>query len=235
MVTSAPRADSGSARRILYAFYKRSLRLPVPHVNAVTLVAAPVYLALLHYPITNRNGQLVTTAVTNLDIHDIARSCRTFDLKGYFIVTPIEMQHELVGRILNHWRDEKSREYHPDRFAAVSLVRLVKNFDEVKAAIASENGGELPEVVLTDAKTHPNSVSYPDYRKELARLSTGERTKPSVIVFGTGWGVSDVFFPEVHRILAPVYGPEGEQEKGGYNHLSVRSAVAIILDRLLGH
>ena len=52
-----------------------------------------------------------------------------------------------------------------------------------------------------------------------------------ILVFGTGWGISDVFYPEVHRILAPVYGPEGN---GGYNHLSVRSAVAIILDRLFG-
>ena len=194
-------------------------------------MAAPAYLALLHHPITNRHGELVTTAVTNLDIHDIARSSRTFGLKGYFIVTPIEMQHELVGRILTHWRDPKSREYHPDRFEAVSLVRLVRNFDEVKAAIAAENGGELPEVVLTDARPQPNTISYATYREELAQK---DRTRPAVIVFGTGWGVSDVFYPEVDRILAPVNGPEGGQEQGGYNHLSVRSAVAIILDRLFG-
>lgn len=194
-------------------------------------MAAPAYLALLHHPITNRRGELVTTAVTNLDIHDIARSCRTFGLKGYFIVTPIEMQHELVGRILSHWQEEQSRQYHPDRFEAVSLVRLVKNFDEVKTAIAAENGGKTPEVVLTDARPQPNTVSYPQYREELGKA---DRTQPAVICFGTGWGVSDVFYPEVHRILAPVNGPEGGQEKGGYNHLSVRSAVAIILDRLFG-
>lgn len=188
-------------------------------------MSAPVYVALLHFPIKNRNGQLVTTAVTNMDIHDISRSARTFGIAGYFIVTPIEVQHQLVGRILSHWRGESSRKYHPDRFEAVSLVRLVHNFDEVKTAIKVKHGEE-PEVVLTDAAPLPNAVSYVDYRQELTSLS---RTKPAVIVFGTGWGVSEVFYPEVHRILAPVCGPES------YNHLSVRAAVAIILDRLFGH
>jgi hypothetical protein len=191
-------------------------------------VPAPVYVALLHYPITNRNGKLVTTAVTNMDIHDISRSARTFGVKGYFLVTPIEPQHDLVKRILGHWREDESREYHPDRFSAVSLVRLVKDFEEVKAAIRAEHG-EDPEVVLTDARPLPNAVSYAQYREELRAPG---RTKPTVVVFGTGWGVSDVFYPEVHRILAPVYGPGGES---GYNHLSVRAAAAIILDRLFGN
>ena len=113
---------------------------------------------------------------------------------------------------------------------AISRIRLAKSFDEVKAAIREE-AGEGPEVVLTDAGQLPNSVSYADYRRELADPS---QKKPAVIVFGTGWGISDSFYPEVDRILAPICGPEGGQEKGGYNHLSVRSAVAIILDRLFG-
>jgi hypothetical protein len=178
---------------------------------------------------TNRNGELVTTAVTNMDIHDIARSSRTFGLRGYYVVTPIEEQHGLVGRILSHWATEKTKQYHPDRVEAVSLVRLAKDFDEVKAAVSAAHGEE-PEVVLTDARPLPNSISYAQYREE---LKDPKRTRPVVIVFGTGWGVSDVFYPAVHRILAPVYGPEGEAP-GGYNHLSVRAAVAIILDRLFG-
>jgi len=163
-----------------------------------------------------------------MDIHDISRSARTFGALGYFLVTPIEDQHELVGRILSHWRTERSREYHPDRFEALSRVRMAKDFSEVKAAIRAEHG-EDPEVVLTDASPLPKSISYAEYRRELEDPRRGR--KPVVLVFGTGWGVSDIFYPEVNRILAPVYGPEGE---GGYNHLSVRSAVAIILDRLFG-
>lgn len=195
---------------------------------STNLVSVPVYIALLHFPMVNRNGQIVTTAVTNMDIHDISRSARTFGMKGYFIVTPIEDQQELVGRILSHWSTEKSRQYHPDRFEALSLLRLVRTFDEVKAAIRAEQGQD-PEVVLTDARPLPNSVSYAEYRRELS--DPKREGKPVLVVFGTGWGISDVFYPEVHRILAPVYGPEGKE---GYNHLSVRSAVAIILDRLFG-
>ena len=149
-------------------------------------------------------------------------------MKGYFLVTPIEDQHELVGRILSHWRTDQSKTYHPDRVEAVSLVRMAKTFDEVKAAILAEQG-DYPEVVLTDARPLPNSVSYSDYRRELH--DPARPKKPVLVVFGTGWGISDTFYPEVHRILAPVYGPEGKE---GYNHLSVRSAVAIILDRLFG-
>jgi hypothetical protein len=173
----------------------------------------------------NRKGERVTTSVTNMDIHDISRSARTYGMKGYFLVTPIEDQHELVGQILDYWRSDSSRKHHPDRVEAVSLVRLARDFDEVKAAIRAEHGQD-PEVVMTDARPMPNSVSYADYRRELADPARGSR--PVVVVFGTGWGISDAFYPEVHRILAPVYGPEGDRE-GGYNHLSVRSAVAIIL------
>ena len=200
----------------------------------MSVLKVPVYLALLHHPVTNRNGALVTTAVTNMDIHDIARSCRTFGLRGYTIVTPIEDQQELVGKIVDHWRSDQAREYHPDRAEALSLVRLARSFEDVKSAILTEHG-VLPEVVLTDARPIPNSITYADYRRELE--SPDRPKKPVVVVFGTGWGVSDVFYPEVHRILAPVYGPKDDPESGfkSYNHLSVRSAVAIILDRLFGH
>lgn len=208
----------------------------------------PVYLVLLHSPVLNRKGEQVATSVTNMDIHDISRSARTFGLKGYFLVTPIQDQHEVVEQILGYWRSESSLKHHPDRATAVSLVRLARDFDEVKAAIRAAHG-EDPEVVLTDARPHPNSVSYADYRRELWSPAR-ENGRPVALVFGTGWGVSEAFYPEVHRILAPVYGPEGVEagrrspsdreecpatrQNEGYNHLSVRAAAAIILDRLLG-
>lgn len=150
-------------------------------------------------------------------------------MKKYFIVTPITEQHRVVGRILSHWQTEKSREWHPDRFEALSRAKLVPDFEAVKKEIF-EAHGEYPEVVLTDARPIPNSVTYAEYRRELEKPG---RTKPTVVVFGTGWGVSDVFYPEVHRILTPVNGPKDENGEA-YNHLSVRAAVAIILDRLRG-
>lgn len=195
-------------------------------------MSAPLYVALLHYPITNRRGEVVTTAVTNLDIHDISRSARTYGVKKYFIVTPIEVQHEMVRKILGHWHSETSKQYHPDRVEALSVAELVKDFSEVKARIREAEGVD-PEVVLTDARPLPNSISYAEYRQELEKP---DRTQPALIVFGTGWGIAESFYPEVDRILAPVNGPE--RDSGGdykrYNHLSVRAAVAVILDRLCG-
>jgi len=178
----------------------------------------------------NRLGGEVATAVTNLDIHDISRSCRTYGVKRYFIVTPVKEQHRVVGRIIHHWQQDENRAWHPDRFEALSRVQLVEDFEAVKAEIFSKHG-EYPEVVLTDASPLPKAVTYSDYRRE---LEDPTRTKPSLIVFGTGWGTSEVFYPEVHRILAPVCGLKNDPD-GEYNHLSVRAAAAIILDRLFGH
>lgn len=182
----------------------------------------------------NRLGQVVTTAVTNLDIHDIARSCRTFGVKEYILVTPIESQHRLVGRILGHWGEEPSLKWHPDRFEALSRVRVEASFDKLMDRLTLEHG-QKPEVVLTDASDLAGGISYSEYRKELESRSRTDRPRPVVLVFGTGWGVDSSFHPAVDRILAPIYGPEGKQEEGGYNHLSVRAAAAIILDRLFGN
>ena len=200
--------------------------------NHVGLVKVPVYLALMHSHVLNRKGESVTTSVTNLDIHDISRSARTFGVTQYFLVTPLEDQNGIVERILQYWRSEFAQVHHPDRVEAVSLVRRVSNFDEVKSAIREAHQKE-PEVVLTDARPYSNSISYADYRQELE--SRGPDGRPVLLVFGTGWGIPESFHPAVDRILAPIYGPEGPESSEGYNHLSVRAAAAIILDRLFGH
>ena len=196
-------------------------------LRVVASVTVPAYVALLHYPVMNRHGSVVTSAVTNMDIHDISRTVRTYGLSGFYIVTPIMEQHVLVGRILDHWKTGSALKSHPDRVEAVALVQLVKSFAEVKAAIRAKHDQE-PEVVLTDAQLLPDSVDYAGMKQELADSA---RTKPVVFVFGTGWGISEIFYSEVHRILKPIYGPEQAE---GYNHLSVRAAVAVILDRLYG-
>ena len=182
----------------------------------------------------NREGKIVTTAVTNLDIHDIARSCRTFGVKEYILVTPIESQHHLVRRILGHWGEEPSLKWHPDRAEALSRVRVEATFTGLLDRLLQEHGMK-PEVVLTDASDLAGGISYSEYRKELDARAAAPNPRPVVIVFGTGWGIDSSFHPAVDRILAPIYGPEGKQEEGGYNHLSVRAAAAIILDRLFGN
>ena len=51
---------------------------------------------------------------------------------------------------------------------------------------------------------------------------------PYALVLGTAWGLADTFIKQADYCLEPICGPTD------YNHLSVRSAAAILLDRLLG-
>lgn len=77
--------------------------------------------------------------------------------------------------------------------------------------------------MATSAKVvRQRALSYCDLRQ---RLVDGEHC---LILFGTGWGLAPEVVAEVDAFLPPVGGG------GTYNHLSVRSACAIILDRLLG-
>ena len=64
---------------------------------------------------------------------------------------------------------------------------------------------------------------YAKMRRQIA-----EADEPYLLVFGTGWGLTDELLAEADWVLRPVYGVDD------YNHLSVRSAVSIILDRLFG-
>ena len=66
---------------------------------------ANLSIALMHYPVYDKNHQVVATAVTNLDIHDIARAARTFGLPRYYIVTPVAEQRGWLEHIREHWLD----------------------------------------------------------------------------------------------------------------------------------
>ena len=183
---------------------------------------------LLHSPVTNRAGEPVTTAVTNMDIHDISRTCRTYEVDHYFLVNPLAEQEKIVQDILDYWRAERAQKWHPDRFEALSRTEFFANFDQVKR-ILNDRYPDLPvEVSMPDARPLPNQESYPETR---ARWDDEALPGVKIIVLGTGGGVASTFYPEVNTYLAPIYGPLGD---AGYNHLSVRAAAAIILDRLFG-
>ncbi len=55
-----------------------------------------------------------------------------------------------------------------------------------------------------------------------------KKARPFLIILGTGWGLTETIFSQSDYVLEAV---EGYTD---YNHLSVRSAAAIILDRLMG-
>lgn len=182
-----------------------------------------LYLALLHAPVYNKNRETIATSITNLDIHDIARSATTFGVKGYYIVHPAEAQRALAKRIMGYWQEGFGSEYNKNRQEAFARVRLACELSEVEADIAKEQGQRALKVA-TDAHQNPQTISYAALRQRLE-----ETEEPVLLLFGTGWGLIEEVLESCDLILDPVYGP------GEWNHLSVRSAASIILDRLRGH
>jgi tRNA (guanine37-N1)-methyltransferase len=184
--------------------------------------AAPVYAALLHHPVYDKNGQVVTTAVTNMDIHDIARSGCTYGIDGFFIVTPVKALQKLARKIIEHWETGYGSQYNSTRKEALALARICDSLDDAIIAIERETG-EKPLIVATSARHAKNRTSFAALRDMLNR-----ETRPFLILFGTGWGLTEAILLQSDHVLEAVDG------RGDYNHLSVRSAAAIILDRLLG-
>lgn len=184
---------------------------------------ADVYLALIHAPVYNKNMETVATSITNLDLHDIARSSTTYGIKRYYVVHPAEAQRQLAKRIMGFWQEGYGAEYNPNRQEAFAHVRIASDLAEVCAEIEAEQGKPSLKVA-TDARKYPNTVSYAQLRRD---IETGDQ--PILLLFGTGWGLLKEDMAKMDQILEPVYGPTD------YNHLSVRSAAAIILDRLRGH
>lgn len=181
---------------------------------------------LLHHPVTNRKGELIATSITNMDLHDISRTCRTYEIDHYYLVSPVIDHQELVGKIIEHWKQGNQAKWHPDRAEALSRSKVVSSFQDVKNELAALYPGLLLEVAMPDARPLPNQLTYAQTREKWAQE---EKQGIKVVVLGTGWGVAPEFYREVHTYLGPIYGPLGEE---GYNHLSVRAAAAIILDRL---
>ncbi len=182
---------------------------------------ANIYLGLVHYPVYDKKKEVVATAVTNFDIHDIARCARTFGLGGFYIITPLESQIQLVGRLISHWTEGYGATYNPTRKDSLSVVRISRTIDEADQEICSLWQKKVKRVV-TGASPYPGSVSY-----QFLREQTETPVTPFLMLFGTGWGLTQEVKDSADYVLAPIEGK-------GYNHLSVRSAVAIILDRLLG-
>lgn len=180
-----------------------------------------VDIALVHHPVVDKQGGVITSAVTNLDLHDIARAARTYGVRSFFVVTPLEDQQVLAKRILDHWREGFGARYNPDRREALGLVRVVDSLQTLKAAVAAHGGG-APEIVATSCHASAGTISH----HRLQRMMDSGR--PYTLIFGTAWGLAPEVTQAADWILEPIIG------RTAYNHLSVRSAASIVLDRLLG-
>lgn len=183
---------------------------------------AELFVALLHHPVLDKNGQIVTTAVTNMDIHDIARSSRTFGVRRFFVCTPVKALRALSEKIVEHWESGFGSTYNPNRKDALGLVEVVPDLDSVLVLIERRRGCR-PVQVVTSARPGAGRTSFAALRRRME-----EDSAPYLIVLGTGWGLAPEIMGHADFCLEPIRGT------ADYNHLSVRAAAAIILDRLCG-
>lgn len=183
----------------------------------------PISVALIHWPVKDRAGNIVCTNVTNFDIHDIARASRTYGVQKYFIVNRMQEQLMFVSRVLDHWRVGTGSKYNPKRKTALGMVELKERLEDVIRSFPVK-----PLVISTSAKDRGlKRLTFRELRQEIWE---SRAEQPILLVFGTGFGLDDSVFELCDGLLEPMKGAS----KDDYRHLSVRSAVSICLDRLLG-
>jgi len=182
------------------------------------------YVVIMHSQVIVGDGHKVGhTSVASIDIHDIARSCKTYGIKNFFIVTQLEDQFKIVNTFFDFWHSKKGKDYNLSRYNAIESVILTKSFESVREQIKQKENLD-PIIITTSAKSHGNGVKIDYFSQGLV----WQENRPVLIVFGTGQGLSDEIMDQSNFILTPVRGLTS------YNHLSVRSAAAVILDRWLG-
>ncbi|MBC7195135.1 MAG: RNA methyltransferase [Caldisericia bacterium] len=179
-----------------------------------------IYVCLIHYPVYDINRKVIVSSIVPYDIVDISRACRTFGVKKYFLVHPFKSQRDTVKRIIDFWTKEKGSFYNEDRKEALKLVEIKRNLkDVIKEIEKLEN--KTAKIILTSAKKYDNCINYKFLKKII-------NENPILLVFGTGWGIV-VDKIKYDYILEPIY---GFPKENSYNHLTVRSACSIILDRI---
>lgn len=179
-------------------------------------------IALLHQPVVNKLGETIGSAVTNLDLHDISRAARTYGVRDYFVATPYKDQLELIEEITEHWKNGHGASANPARKEALALVRPVDGFETIIQELARKFEQKVL-VVATSARPQANEMGY-----EALRAHIAGNISPVLLLFGTAHGLAPELMDRADAVLPPI------GKNVDYNHLSVRSAVAIILDRLVG-
>ena len=178
-----------------------------------------LYVGLVHYPVLNKDGRECAVSLTNLDIHDIARVCKTYGVKKYYLITPIEDQKDLAKRLIAHWIQGPGKGINPHREMALKLVDI-KDSIEGSVVDIEKITGTRPYIVATSARDE-GTLGF-SYVRELLK------DRSVFLLFGTGHGLSPHVMAKTHGILKPI------RAFDNYRHLSVRSAVSIVMDRILG-
>ena len=181
-----------------------------------------LYIGLVHYPVYNKNSKIIASAITTVDLHDLSRLARTYNARRFFVITPLEDQQSLVEKVISHWTKGYGAKYNRNRKEAVELVAVSPSLEQTIDKI-TEIEGKAPLIIATDAsKENGRSISYEKARSIIFHDNV------VILIFGTAWGLDKAVLNQADYVLDPISG------RKGYNHLSVRAAAAIILDRLAG-
>ena len=178
-----------------------------------------LFVALVHYPVLDREKKSVAVSLTNLDIHDIARCSCSYGMGGAFIVTPLTDQKRLLDEIITHWTSGAGGQSNPHRAMAFESIIPVNCVEEAVEEISQICG--QPPYLLASSAQGPGDVSFTEVRRFLGQ-------RPVLLLLGTSQGLSPLVLKQCQGMLPPL------RYLDSYNHLSVRMAGAIIIDRILG-
>ena len=180
-------------------------------------------IGLVHYPIYDRLKKVVATNITNFDIHDIARAATVYGVERYYIIHPMRDQLMFVERVLDHWRTGEGSQFNPMRRTALGQVQTAESFEK-----AYEHWGVPGALKIA---THARALSgVPSYKFSELKHTLHVEKKPVFMIFGTGFGLTEELMRSCDGVLESIRGAPPDD----YRHLSVRSAVSICLDRVMG-
>ena len=132
-------------------------------------------------------------------------------------------QQKIVHKLLNFWQTDVGIEYNSCRHEALKNVFVVSSLKEVLQTIEQDEQ-KKPVLLATSAQRSEKAqvITYHD------QCIVWSKEMPVLFVFGTARGLSAEIIEQCDYLLLPI---EGFSD---FNHLSVRSAAAIIFDRWLG-
>ncbi|MCH9680463.1 MAG: RNA methyltransferase [Deltaproteobacteria bacterium] len=181
-------------------------------------MAPQLTVALVHQPVVNRQGEEITSTVDHFDVMDGSRLALAYPLWRLYVVNRIPAQRALVERLIEHGtaaagRDEARGQFHKTVWAP-DLDTVITEHEHER--------GMRPTIVATSAQPDARTTSFATVR---TRLHDGE---PMLLLVGKAWGLAARVLDQADVRLDPI------DAGTGFNHLSVRSAMAILVDRLLG-
>lgn len=176
-------------------------------------LAGKLHIALAHHPVKDRAGEVITTSVTNLDLHDMVRMARSYDLAKVWVISPIKAQRDKVLHMAKKWNQELSTH---DRARGWQNLEVVSSIEEMKTML-----GQPALIGTSAAGGREGMVNASDIWKIIA-------SKETVLLFGSGWGLTETALAGCDYVMNPIL------NESQYNHLSVRTAMAVVLDRVVG-